>query len=362
MTTAIAVTTPATTPASHAFISDNMAGASPQIAKAVADAATGQVLPYGNDPFTENAHRKLAEIFERDVDVFPVGTGSAANGLSLAALTPPWGSVLAHPESHINNDECGAPEFFTNGAKLVSVPGPDGKIDPATLRAAVRRKAGDVHSVQPAVVSISQATESGSVHTLDEIRELAAIAKDAGLRVHMDGARFANALDHLGVSPAEMTWQAGVDVLSFGATKNGAMTADAIVSFDPSIAAELAFRTKRGGHLASKMRFHTAQIDAYLTDDLWLRNARQANAMAARLGDGLKAIPGTGLLATPQSNIVFCRMPQPVTEGLLAEGYAFYHDRWEPGIVRFVTAFSHSVEDIDHLIDSVHRYTGVTSS
>ena len=353
MSTAIA-----TTPASHAFISDNMAGASPQIARAVADAATGQVLPYGNDPFTDRARARLAEIFERDVDVFPVATGSAANSLSLAALTPPWGSVLAHPDSHINNDECGAPEFFTNGAKLVGVPGPDSKIDPDTLRAAVRRKAGDVHSVQPSVVSISQATESGSVYTLDEIRELAAIARDAGLRVHLDGARFANALDHLGTSPAELTWKAGVDVLSFGATKNGAMTADAIVSFDPALAVELAFRTKRGGHLASKMRFHTAQIDAYLTDELWLRNAHQANAMAARLGDGLKAIPGIGLLAVPQANIVFCRLPQPVTEGLLAEGYAFYHDRWELGIVRFVTAFSHSAQDIDHLLDAVRRHPG----
>ncbi|MFI8348254.1 threonine aldolase family protein [Streptomyces sp. NPDC085596] len=173
----------------------------------------------------------------------------------------------------------------------------------------------------------------------------------------MDGARFANALDHLGTSPAEMTWKAGVDVLSFGATKNGAMTADVIVSFDPALAAELAFRVKRAGQLASKMRFHTAQIDAYLTDGLWLHNARQANAMAARLGDGLKAIPGTGLLAVPQANILFCRLPRHVTEGLLAEGYAFYHDRWEPGIVRFVTAFSHTADDIDQLLDAVRRHS-----
>jgi len=341
----------------RAFISDNMAGASPRIVQAVAEAATGQVLPYGNDPFTERARRRLSEIFERDVDVFPVTTGSAANGLSLAALTPPWGSVLSHPDSHINHDECGAPEFFTNGAKLVGVPGPDSKIDPELLRTAVRRKAGDVHSVQPSAVSISQATESGSVYTVDEIRHLATIAKEAGLRVHMDGARFANALDHLGASPAEMTWKAGVDVVSFGATKNGAMTADAIVSFDPALAQELAFRAKRGGQLTSKMRFQTAQLDAYLTDDLWLDNARQANAMATRLGDGLKALPCGGLLATPQANILFCRLPQEVIDGLLAEGYAFYHDRWEPGIVRFVTAFSHSAEDIDQLLHAVNRHT-----
>ncbi|MCX4782098.1 threonine aldolase family protein [Streptomyces sp. NBC_01264] len=352
MSTAIA-----TTPSGRAFISDNMAGASPRIARAVADAATGQVLPYGNDPWTGRARRRLGEVFEREVGLFPVSTGSAANGLSLAALTPPWGSVLSHPDSHINHDECGAPEFFSNGAKLVDVAGPDTKIDPELLKKAVRRRAGDVHSVQPSVLSISQATESGSVHTLDEIRTLSAIAKDAGLRVHMDGARFANALVHLGATPAEMTWKAGVDVLSFGATKNGAMTADAIVSFDPTLASELAFRAKRAGQLTSKMRFQTAQIDAYLTDGLWLDNARQANAMAIRLGEGLKAIPGTGLLAVPEANILFCRLPQQVTEGLLAEGYAFYHDRWEAGIVRFVTAFSHSAEDIDQLLDAVRRHT-----
>ncbi|MBO3679214.1 low specificity L-threonine aldolase [Streptomyces sp. NEAU-YJ-81] len=346
----------ATTPAGRAFISDNMAGASPEIVQAVADAAAGQVLPYGNDPFTDSARRKLSEIFERDVDVFMVSTGSAANGLSLAALTPPWGSVLSHPDSHINHDECGAPEFFTAGAKLVGVPGDNSTIDPDALHAAVRRKAGDVHSVQPSAVSISQATELGSVYTVAEIRRLCAIAKDAGLRVHMDGARFANALDHLGATPAEMTWKAGIDVLSFGATKNGAMTADAIVSFDPELATELGFRAKRAGQLASKMRFHAAQLDAYLTDDLWLHNARQANAMCARLGDGLKAIPDIGLLATPQANILFCRLPQHVTEGLLADGYVFHHDRWEPGTVRFVTSFTHSADDIDQLLDAVRRH------
>ncbi|MFE4632220.1 threonine aldolase family protein [Streptomyces sp. NPDC056773] len=350
-------TTPATTPSGLSFISDNMAGASPQIARAVADAALGQVLPYGNDPFTERARTRLAEVFEREVDVFPVTTGSAANGLALAALTPPWGSILAHRNSHIHHDECGAPEFFTGGAKLVGLDGDDSKLDPAALRTAAGRRAGDVHSVQPSVMSISQATESGSVYSIAEIRELAAVAKEAGLRTHMDGARFANALVHLGATAAEMTWKVGIDVLSFGSTKNGAMTADAIVSFDPVLSAELAFRTKRAGQLTSKMRFQTAQIDAYLTDDLWLDNARQANAMASRLGDGLKAIPDTGLLAVPQANILFCRLPQHVTEGLQSEGYAFYHDRWEPGIVRFVTAFSHSTEDIDQLLDAVRRHS-----
>jgi threonine aldolase len=345
-------------PSSRAFISDNMAGASPEIVQAVVEAASGQVLPYASDPFTDKVRRKLDTIFERDTAVLLVSTGSVANALSLAALTRPWGSVLAHPASHINTSECGAPEFFTDGAKIVTVAGDDTKVDPDALQQAVRHRVGDVHAVQPSVLSISQATESGSVHTLEEIRRLCAIAKDAGLRVHMDGARFANALDHLGASPAEMTWKAGVDVLSFGATKNGAMTVEAVVSFDPALAGELAFRAKRAGQLASKMRFHAAQLDAYLTDDLWLRNARQANAMARRLSDGLKAVPGIGLSATPQANIVFCRLPQQAVEGLLAEGYTFHHGRWGPGVVRLVTAFSHMPDDIDGFLDAVRRHVG----
>ncbi|MET3937107.1 low specificity L-threonine aldolase [Arthrobacter sp. OAP107] len=349
------MSTTTVTPSGLAFMSDNMAGASPEIVQAVAAAAAGNAAPYGNDPFTDSARHKLSEIFERDVAIFPVSTGTAANCLALAALTPSWGSVLCHPDSHINNDECGAPEFFTNGAKLVTVPGNDSKIDPGALHAAARRKAGDVHSVQPSVLSISQATESGSVYSLDEIRQLGSIAKDAGLRVHMDGARFANSLVHLETTPAEMTWKAGIDILSFGATKNGAMTADAIVTFDPELATELAFRAKRAGQLASKMRFHAAQLDAYLTDDLWLRNAHQANAMATRLEDGLREIADTELLGSPQANILFCRLPRPVTNALLAEGYTFYHDRWEPGTLRFVTSFSHTPDDIDHLLDAVRR-------
>jgi threonine aldolase len=323
----------------------------------VAAAAVGQNLPYGADKLTASARARLAKTFEQDIDVFPVSTGSAANALSLAALTPPWGSVLCHGDSHINNDECGAPEFFTGGAKLVPLPGDNAKIDPQELRAAARRMAGDVHSVQPSVLSITQATEAGAVYTPGEIGQLASIAKDAGLRVHMDGARFANAVAALGGSPADMTWRAGIDVLSFGATKNGAMTADAIVVFDRSLTRELAFRAKRAGQLTSKMRFQSAQLDAYLAGGLWLRNAARANQMAARLHNGLKATPGVGLLHPAQANIVFCRLTQQATEGLLAEAYAFYHDRWAPGVVRFVTSFSHTPDDIDQLLDAVRRHT-----
>lgn len=334
------------------FSSDNTAGASPEIIEAVTRAASGQAQPYGADSITGEVRRRLCEIFECDVDVLLVSTGSAANALSLAALTPPWGSVLCHRDSHVNNDECGAPEFYTAGAKLVPLGGDDAKIDPAELRAAVRHKAGDVHSVEPSVVSVTQATETGAVYTSDEIHTLGSITKEAGLRLHMDGARFAGAVAALGRTPAELTWRAGVDLLSFGAT----MTADAIVVFDRSLTAELSFRAKRAGQLASKMRFHAAQLDAYLTDGLWLRNAAHANAMAARLQDGLKAIPDVGLLGAADANILFCRLPQQVTEGLLNEGHVFYHDRWEPGVVRFVTSFATTEQDVDELIRAVGRH------
>jgi threonine aldolase len=339
----------------RAFASDNTAGGAPEIMESVATASAGHALPYGADRWTRSAQRRLSVIFDRNVDLLAVSTGSAANALCLAALTPPWGSVLCHRDSHINNDECGAPEFFTSAAKLVPLPGSDAKIDPGQLRAAVRRKLGDVHSVQPATLSITQATETGAVYTLDEIRQLAAIAKDAGLRVHMDGARFSNAVAALGCSPAEATWRAGVDLLSFGATKNGAITADAIVVFDPCLTTDLAFRAKRAGQLASKMRFHTAQLDAYFTDDLWLRNARRANAMAARLAAAISSIGGISLLGVAQANIVFCRLPQEIIDWLLNAGYTFYHDRWEPGVVRFVTSFATSAQDVDDLVHAIGR-------
>ncbi|MFI1413393.1 threonine aldolase family protein [Streptomyces sp. NPDC020707] len=345
-----------TTAAARTFSSDNAAGASPEIVEAVVRAAAGPASPYGSDSITAGVRGKLSEIFERDVDLLIVSTGSAANALSLAALTPPWGSVLCHRDSHINNDECGAPEFYTAGAKLVPLGGDDAKLDVDELRAAVRNKAGDVHSVEPSVVSVTQAAETGAVYSLDELRTLGPVIREPGLRFHMDGARFAGAVAALGATPAELTWRAGVDLLSFGATKNGTMTAEAIVVFDRSLTPELSFRAKRAGQLASKMRFHAAQLDAYLTDDLWLRNATHANAMAARLQDGVKAIPEVDLLGAAEANIFFCRLPRQVTEGLLADGYTFYHDRWEPGVVRFVTSFATTPQSVDDLLQDIRRH------
>lgn len=342
------------------YLSDNAAGASPEILDALVAASNGLAAPYGNDELSGEVREQFATVFERPVDVFPVGTGSAANAIGLAALTPPWGSVLAHADAHIGADEAGAPEFFTNGAKIVPIDGAHSKIRPEQLGSAVIRKRGDVHSVQPSVVSITQATETGSVYTLDELREIADIAHDAGLRVHMDGARFANALVALDVTPAEMTWRLGVDVLSFGATKNGAMTADAIVSFDPSLATELAYRHKRGGQLTSKMRFQNAQLGAYLTDDLWLHNARRANEMAARLRGGLRAVADVDVLGDAGANILFCHFPAELISALREAGYGFYGDRWEPGVVRLVTSFVHSAPDIDDFLSAVRQFAGAS--
>ncbi|EEA02406.1 Threonine aldolase [Burkholderia sp. H160] len=332
------------------FTSDNIAGASPEVLQALMASSAGQASPYGTDELTARVERKLADIFEREVDVFLVPTGTAANALCLATMTPPWGNIYCHAASHINNDECGAPAFYTNGAKLVTVDGAAAKTDPAALRAAATAKVGDVHSTQPSCASVTQATEVGSVYTLDEIEALGHVCKAASIRLHMDGSRFANALVSLGCSPAEMTWKAGVHALSFGATKNGVLAAEAIVLFDRSLAAEMAYRRKRAGHLFSKMRFLSAQIDAYLTDDLWLRNARQANHAAQRLTRGLAELTGVEVLGATRANIVFCKMPSALIESLLEAGFSFYHDRWEPNVVRFVTAFSTTTEDVDNLL------------
>ena len=338
------------------FTSDNIAGASPEVIEAILANSTGQASPYGADDLTARVEHKLSEIFEREVDVFLVPTGTAANALCLSAMTPPWGNIYCHPAAHINNDECGAPAFYANGAKLVAVDGPSAKIDPTSLGSAARVKVGDVHSTQPSCVSITQATEEGGVYTLDEIGALAEVCKTSSIKLHMDGSRFANALVSLGCSPAEMTWKAGVDALSFGATKNGVFAAEAIVLFDASLAPEMGYRRKRAGHLFSKMRFLSAQIDAYLTDDLWLRNARQANDAAQRLIQGLAGLSGIEVLGAPEANIVFCRLPSAVIESLLQAGFKFYHDRWEANVVRFVTSFSTTAEDVDNLLAHVTRH------
>src|SRR5262245_58086406 len=272
------------------FASDNTAGIAPEILQALSAGNGGFVLGYGNDDLTRSVERRIGGIFERDASVFLVPTGTAANALALAHVTPPWGAVFAHAEAHILTDECGAPEFFGGGLKLVGMPGVGCKVTPETLAATVARYEGhSPHQVVPAAFSFAQASEAGTIYRSDEIAALAKVASDHGMAVHMDGARFANALVRSNASPADMTWKAGVDVLSFGATKGGALAAEAVVFFDAAKARAMAERRKRAGHLLSKHRFLSAQFQAFLADGCWLRLARHANAKADRLAAGLAA-------------------------------------------------------------------------
>jgi threonine aldolase len=337
------------------FRSDNTAGVAPEILDAIAAANGGTAPSYGEDAITRRLKQRFAELFEREVAVFPVATGTAANALALATVTPPWGVVYCHALAHIHNDECGAPEFFAGGAKLLPLGGDEAKLAPAAI-AAHLGELGVVHHAQPAAISISQATEAGTLYRPAEIAALGALARRHGLALHMDGARFANAVAALGVAPAELTWRCGVDVLSFGATKNGAMAAEAVIVFDPAKAEDLAFRRKRAGHLFSKMRFLSAQLDAYLADGLWLELARHANAMAARLAAGLERVPGALLMHPAEANEVFVALPEPVIAALAAAGFGFY--RWGGAgstCLRLVTAFDTRADDVDAFIATALR-------
>ena len=342
------------------FASDNASGVAPEIVAAIERANTGAAMAYGDDPITERLTARFAEIFETDLAIFPVATGTAANALSLAQLAPSHGAVYCHRESHIEADECGAPEFYTGGAKLVLLDGAGGKI-PADDLAHVLARAGTgiVHHVQPAALSISQSTECGTVYSPSEISELARIARDQGLGVHMDGARFANALAYLGCAPADVTWRAGVDILSFGATKNGALAAEAVVVFKPELAARFIYQRKRGGHLLSKMRFFSAQLEAYLEDGLWLRLAARANDCAARLAEALAAVPGAAIAYPVDANEVFITLPEGTIRQLERAGVGFY--RWGgPGTttIRLVASFNTEAGAVDRLIALV-RESGV---
>ncbi|MFC7333228.1 threonine aldolase family protein [Rhodocista pekingensis] len=332
------------------FMSDNVSGAAPEILAALNEVSAAGAMPsYGADPVTARLDGRMTALFGTPVTTFPVATGTAANALALSVLTPPYGAVYCHAEAHINVDECGAPEMFTSGAKLIPLPGAHGKLTPQGLADALARAhVGFVHAVQPAALSLTQVTEAGTVYTPDEVAALCAVAKRHGLKVHMDGARFANAVASLGCDPAEVTWRAGVDVLSFGATKNGALAAEAVVFFDRALAESFGYRRKRAGHLFSKMRFLSAQLDAYLTDGLWLRLAGHANAMAQALGAGLAALPGASLRAPVEANEVFVELPEAVTEGLLERGFQFY--RWDGAVVRLVTAWNTQAGDVAALV------------
>ena len=341
------------------FRSDNVASAAPEIVDAVVEASRSSATPYGGDPWTEGLEPAFSELFETPVKVFPVVTGTAANALALAALTPPWGVIYAARAAHVENDECGAPEFMTGGAKVTGVEERFGKIQPQALAAALDAAGtGEVHWSQPACLSLTQPTEMGQVYTPDELSGLIAIARRHGLAVHMDGARFGNAVAASGASPAALTWQAGVDALSFGATKNGALAAEAIVLFDTGRAEELAFRHKRAGQLLSKMRFVSAQLAAYIADGLWLRLAERANREACRLSQGLAAVPGASLAAPVEANEIFVTLPRAVIDGLAAAGVLFYPwPETDPATttIRLVTRHDTDAGEVGALIDTAQR-------
>lgn len=344
------------------FISDNLAGASAPVLQAMLAANDGFAAAYGNDAWTKRVEALFADLFEREVAVFLVTSGTAANALALASLVQPWGAVLCHHEAHVAADECGAPEFFSGGAKIVGLPGDGCKLAPDVVTDQLSRmRADSLHQVQPQLLSITQATECGLVYRPDEIAALKAAIAPRGLKLHMDGARFANAVARLGCSPAELTWKAGVDVLSFGGTKNGALAAEAVLFFDPQDAAEMPWRRKRAGHTLSKGRLIGAQFEGLLADAHWLDLAGHANAMADRLAAGIAALGSIRLAWPSEANEVFVILPEARRDQLRTRGVQFLD--WADGalpegeglasgetIGRFVCSFATRPDEVEQVL------------
>lgn len=344
------------------FGSDNMAGAHPAILAAISRANEGLASSYGGDDWTRRAERKFSDVFEKDVAVFFVATGGAANSLALSQVSPPWGMILCHEQSHVQMDECGAPEFFTGGAKLLPIAGFAGKLTPAAVDDVLKTfPERPPHGMPAAAVSLTEATECGAVYSVDEVRALGNLARSRGMRVHMDGARFANAVASLGCSPADLTWKAGVDVLSFGGTKNGCVLAEAVVIFNPEMAKGFEYRRKRAAQLFSKMRFISAQFEAYLDDGLWIRVAGRANAMAKRLSVGIAAIAGCKIWYPTQANEVFASFPTGVADRLRTAGAYFYPwvtpgDPAKGTMNRLICAWSTTEQDVDSFLDLARKH------
>ena len=334
------------------FASDNVTGACPEVLEAIIKANDGDRTPYGNDQISTDLQNKFSEIFEKKVIVFPTASGTASNALALSTMTPSFGNIYCHRFSHINTDECWAPEFYTGGAKLVNIYGVDGKITAKELDENVIGK-DIVHHTQPSSVSITQLTETGEAYQLDEIKEISDVAHHHKLNIHMDGARFANALVSLNCSPAEMTWKSGIDVLSFGATKNGCLAAEAIIFFKPELVGNLPFLMKRAGHLLSKMSFVSAQLDAYISNDVWLKNAKHANLMGKKLSNGLNKYPQIKLAYPTFANEIFVKIPEKIIKQLNSEGYTINDDEWDGKAVRLVTAWNTDPNDIDNFLNII---------
>ncbi|MDP5238333.1 low specificity L-threonine aldolase [Uliginosibacterium sp. 31-16] len=332
------------------FASDNYAGVCPEAFSALVAANAGHAMAYGDDEWTRRVSDRMRAIFETDCDVYFVFNGTAANSLALASLCQSYHSVICHELAHVITDECGAPEFFSNGAKLLPALGEFGKLNPGEVARLVEKRT-DIHYPKPKVVTLTQATELGTLYRPEEIAAICAQARHYGLRVHMDGARFANAVASLGVSPADITWRAGVDVLCFGGTKMGLPVGEAVVFFDRRLSEDFAYRCKQAGQLASKMRFLAAPWLGMLEEGAWLRHAAHANAMAQRLSQGLADLPGLRLVAPTEANGVFVDVPDAVAAELRRRGWRFYN--FIGGAARFMCSWDIEAETVDALLDDL---------
>jgi threonine aldolase len=333
------------------FASDNYAGICPEAWEALAEANQNHAPSYGDDPWTARAADRIREVFETDCEVFFVFNGTAANSLVLASLCQSYHSILCHELAHVETDECGAPEFFSNGTKVLLLPGENGRLDPAAIERLIAKRS-DIHFPKPRVVSLTQATEVGTVYSIQDLKAITDTARRRGLRVHMDGARFANAVAFLNASPADLTWRAGIDVLCFGGAKNGLPLGEAVVFFNRDLAYEFDYRCKQAGQLASKMRFISAPWLGLLKNDTWLRNGRHANDMAARLETRLKSIPGLKILFPRQANSVFVEMPGAAATALREQGWRFYTFIGMGGC-RLMCAWDTTPGDVDNLADAI---------
>jgi threonine aldolase len=341
------------------FRSDNCGRAAPEILEALVSSNSGNALGYGGDALTAELHASMSALFERSVRIYPIPTGTGANALALAATTTPFSAVYCSPESHINTSECNAAGFFGSGLKVSALAGQFGKLDPSSLQQAVATAGkGQTHKSQPAAVNIVQATDLGAVYSCTEVAQLGDLAKKNGLILHMDGARFANAVAHLGCSPAELTWKAGVDILSFGVTKNGGLLTDAIVVFNDDIADNIGFHLRRAGMIWSKMRFASAQILAYVKDDLWLRLAKQSNDAATVLASAIAKIDGAHVIAPVEANEVFLNMRAAALDQLAEGGVLFY--RRGPELARLVCRWDTTDQELQQLIALIKNAAAIT--
>jgi threonine aldolase len=335
------------------FASDNTAAICPTAWAALAEANAEAEISYGDDQWTRRVVTRVREIFERDCEVFLIFNGTAANALALAQLCRSYHGVLCHENAHSQTDECGAPEFFSGGAKLIPTPGKNGKLDLGNMQAALQRYR-DVHSPKPRVLSLTQATEFGTVYRRDEIETISGFAREHSMFVHMDGARFANAVAALGCAPKAITWEAGVDVLCLGGTKNGTAAGELVIFFRKELAHEFDYRAKQGGQLASKMRFLAAPWLGLLTDNVWIENARHSNRCAQLLAQKLAAVPGTEPVFPCEASAVFLRLPEQLVTRLQERGWRFYKFI-EPDVYRLMCAWSTTEQQIDQFVGDVAK-------